>query len=386
MSVPAPFALVGHPENRRTAFFQQALGRLGLPPAVVLAYEGLLAGRIDLASSLPAGALLRLDSPGENFAVEKALLAAGAAPAEAEGSPFLPAEVIAGLPFDRGRILHPRQWYLGFCSVLRAWQRQALAVPGVRPLNEAEDVAVLFDKRLCHAACRAGGVRVPEALTPPRAYDELIGALEQAGWHRAFVKLAHGSSASGVVAFARAGARRQAITSAELVRQGGEVRLYNSLRLSRYTDERDIRDLFDALCAEGVQVDRWLPKASLAPGTVLDLRVVVIAGEARHFVVRQGPGPMTNLHLGNARGDGEALLARLGPEGWQEVRSTCARAANLFPGSLCVGVDVALSPDFRAHAVLEVNAFGDLLPGVLWEGMDTYAAQVEVVLRGWRPG
>ena len=44
-----------------------------------------------------------------------------------------------------------------------------------------------------------------------------------------------------------------------------------------------------------------MPKAGLA-GHVFDLRVVVIAGRARHAVVRMSRGPMTNLHLLNRRG------------------------------------------------------------------------------------
>jgi hypothetical protein len=375
-----PFVLVGHPENRRTALFGQALARLGLPAATVLAYDDLLAGRADLAAALRPGSVLRLDSPGENFGVEKALLAAGAAEAEAEGAPFLPPDRLAGLSLDRGLLLHPRQWYLGFRATLRAWGRQVAPVPGVRLLSAPADVEVMFDKRLCHAACARGGVRIPDALGPAASFDELVARLEAADWRQAFVKLAHGSSASGVVALRRHGGRLEAITSAELVR-AGEVRLYNSLRRCRYTRLEDVRDLLEALCREGVHVERWLPKASLAAGTVMDVRVVVIAGQARHFVVRQGPGPMTNLHLGNRRGDAAALLARLGPAGWEAVCRTCERAAGLFRGSLCVGVDVALSPDFAAHAVLEVNAFGDLLPGVLWQGLDTYAAQVAAVLR-----
>jgi hypothetical protein len=30
-----------------------------------------------------------------------------------------------------------------------------------------------------------------------------------------------------------------------------------------------------------------------------------------------------------------------------------------------------------------VSAFGDLLPNVLWQGLDTYAAQVAAVPAGW---
>ena len=37
------------------------------------------------------------------------------------------------------------------------------------------------------------------------------------------------------------------------------------------------------------------------------------------------------------------------------------------------------SPGFRRHAVAEVNAFGDLLPGLLVDGRDTYAAQLEAL-------
>ncbi len=47
-----------------------------------------------------------------------------------------------------------------------------------------------------------------------------------------------------------------------------------------------------------------------------------------------------------------------------------------MPESLYAGVDVVISPGFRRHAVLEINAFGDLLPGVLFEGLDTYTAEL----------
>jgi hypothetical protein len=46
-----------------------------------------------------------------------------------------------------------------------------------------------------------------------------------------------------------------------------------------------------------------------------------------------------------------------------------------------VGVDLLVSPDWRAHAVLEANAFGDLLPGVLCDGgLSTYEAEVRAAV------
>jgi hypothetical protein len=69
---------------------------------------------------------------------------------------------------------------------------------------------------------------------------------------------------------------------------------------------------------------------------------------------------------------------------------TCARVAGCFPGSLQVGVDLMFLVGWRRHAVAEVNAFGDLLPGVLVDGRDTYAEQVHALTSGrwdrWRTG
>lgn len=60
----------------------------------------------------------------------------------------------------------------------------------------------------------------------------------------------------------------------------------------------------------------------------------------------------------------------------------CERAAAVFPGTCCVGVDLLPTAGWRRFAVGEVNAFGDLLPGLMGlpgsgaEGLDTYGAQV----------
>jgi hypothetical protein len=91
---------------------------------------------------------------------------------------------------------------------------------------------------------------------------------------------------------------------------------------------------------------------------------------------------MTNLHLGNARGDLPGVRAAAGEERWAAAMRTCERAAACFPGTLQVGVDLMFSPDFTRHAVAEVNAFGDLLPGLLAGGRDTYAAEIDALLSG----
>ena len=43
-------------------------------------------------------------------------------------------------------------------------------------------------------------------------------------------------------------------------------------------------------------------------------------------------------------------------------------------------MDILIAPGHRRVAVLEVNAFGDLLPGLLVGGRDTYAEQVAALM------
>jgi hypothetical protein len=85
---------------------------------------------------------------------------------------------------------------------------------------------------------------------------------------------------------------------------------------------------------------------------------------------------MTNLHLLNARGNRDAVVQRMGVEAWEAAQQTCLRAMACFPQSLYGGIDLLVSPGYRRHAVLEINAFGDLLPDVLDDGNDTYAAEI----------
>jgi hypothetical protein len=47
-----------------------------------------------------------------------------------------------------------------------------------------------------------------------------------------------------------------------------------------------------------------------------------------------------------------------------------------FPRTRYAGVDLLVGTSLRRHAVLEVNAFGDLLPNVFHAGQDTHGLLV----------
>lgn len=379
VSKAPPVVVLGNPGTRRVNLFQAAQARLNLPPAQVVAYADLLAGRVALAKVVSAGAVVRIESPDKDREVERAILALGADPAAQDGCEYLDRQALARLAFEPGRILPSRQWYLGWCILLERITAQLAACPPHRLMNHPSEIALMFDKPRCHARLQAHGIDAPRSLGPIGSYDELLARMQATGIRRVFVKPAHGSSASGVVAYQVQGHRHQATTTVELVRRGGGVALYNSKRMQVYRDQQTIATFIDALCRQRVQVEQWLPKAGLAERT-FDLRVVVIAGQVQHTVVRLSRSPITNLHLDNERATPDLLLTRMPAEEWEAIQRTCLRAMQLFPHSLYAGIDLLVQPGFHKHAILEMNAFGDLLLDVLHAGIDTYTAEMMAVL------
>ena len=152
------FVVLGNPGGRRVESFQAALAGLGLPPARLVSYLDIIAGRTALADVIRAGSILRIESPGRDFEVERALIAEGAdvvdddeAGIDAYPRPSRISRVEAlRQPFDRGLILHPRQWYLGFREVLRRVNRQREDCPPHAVMNPPVAIEVLFDKPRCH--------------------------------------------------------------------------------------------------------------------------------------------------------------------------------------------------------------------------------------------
>lgn len=103
----------------------------------------------------------------------------------------------------------------------------------------------------------------------------------------------------------------------------------------------------------------------------------MIGGNARHVVVRTSRSPITNLHLGNKRGDPEAVRKQLGESKWAVALRTAETAAACFLGCHYLAVDLMVDSALRGFVVAEVNAFGDLLPGILWNGMNPCEAELQ---------
>ncbi|MFB7813973.1 STM4014 family protein [Paenibacillus chitinolyticus] len=402
--------LIGNPDNRRTAGLQNARAKLGLPPAVVLPYAGLLDGTASLAqaaslagaASQPAGEqapLLRLDAPGELFAVERGLIALGAPDHEeaAHGDRLLPfghhsdpqplsVRSALALAEQEGRQYHPSQWFRGFARLLARLRREAVELwPQPQWTNAPEDIAGMFDKRQTHRVLSAAGVPVPRLLAPPEeiaGYEALRDLMLSRRVHRVFVKLASGSGACGVVAYRinpRTGAE-QAVTTVGVENYGARAPVfYNAMKLRRYTDESAIRQVLNWLLRHGAHVEQWIAKASYGDRT-FDIRQLVVAGEACHSIARVSRTPITNLHLRSDRMSVDDL--GLAPDIRAEAAACAVKALAAFPRSLAAGVDVLLDSATHAPYILDMNPFGDLLYRVVHKGMDPYEWQMSRLASG----
>jgi len=384
-SVNSDFGLFCNPESRRVEGFCIALGRTLHQRPKLIPWKWVLEGREweQKAGGIPT--FLRLESPGRNWQVEQRLLLEGATIEDEEtsrGWRRIPPETVPSLTNDPGRVLPMRQWFLAWrhaLDKLSKWANQNGSAP--RWLCPPDDVACMFDKLKCQLVLEAGGTAVPPMLGVPRNFDELWELMRQSGRRRVFLKPCHGSSASGVVALEASRADIQAFSTLELVEAADGLRLYNHRRIRNWRGASEVRRLVDAVAAERCLAQVWVPKAGQS-GRPFDLRVVVIGGRARHVMMRLGRGPMTNSQLLGGKGDVAQLRERMGDESWDRMLKLCEDAmARCFPLSLYAGLDVLIEPNFRTARILEVNAFGDLLPRILHEGRDTYTWEVEECLR-----
>lgn len=372
------FTLIGNPENRRCQYFIAAVKSQGFAAPFVVSYLDILQQKVDLNNIFAQTDYLRLESPGENRTVHQAFLKLGVEHPLLDPASSIGLAALQQLPFEKGRIQFLRQNHLGFVSFLDQLQARIEAHPQLKLMNGIKGIKLMFDKTACHQHFSQHNIAVPLALYSIKNYEDLRSKMQEKGWKRVFIKPIHGSSASGVIAFRTQGDKVQAITSVELIKEGAAFKLFNSLKIRTYNSAIEIACLVNFLAKEGVLVEQWIPKASLEGGT-FDLRMVVIGGKTQQVVVRQSQSPMTNLHLGNQRGHIEEVKEVIGLEKWQAMSLLAEQAAASLPNTLYAGMDVMISNSLKKNYILEANAFGDLLPNVFINNMDTYTSTINYI-------
>lgn len=367
-----PIVVIGHPGHRRVADFCRAAGQLGLPPPHLLAHHELIEAPRRLLELDEAPRLVRIDSFGEDAEVDRALLKLGYEHAVNAGSWALDPEALEAYVPLHGEVVAPRQAYFGLKRHLARLQAVFEQRPSWRILQPTASIARLFDKQACWRLHHRAGLSVPEAAHEIESPEDLRLEAKLRGWRSVYVKLRSGSSASCLALYEPA----KGLLRTSLARDG--ERWVNVLGLRSYRGAQ-ADAVLGFIIREGAHVENGLPKAQ-RDGRVFDLRVLVVDGEPAFVVERQSHHPVTNLHLGGRRGDAEQVRARMGGAAWGALLETARRTAALHD-CFHLGVDLAVLRGFRHHAVLEANAFGDLLPRLERDGLDAYGWQLDRLVR-----
>lgn len=315
----------------------------------------------------PAHAVVRLESPGRDWAVARQLLALGTGD-----------DAFLSLPYQKGKLVEPLAFFDGFRRTLVGLDASFRSRPHLHVLADPSDVAEMFDKNATCRRLQRAGLPVPAWLDPPPGPGGVLDAIRSAGWRTAYAKLNTGSSASAIVVVSN-GPEPTGQSSVVALADG----FYSSRRLATYRGAA-LGRVLDFVAGQGLCVQEGVRMATV-DGQNFDVRVVCIHGKPAVTIFRLSWLPMTNLHLGGRRGDWSACRSAVPTRAWLDALDHCEAAAALYK-SEAVGIDLLFEAGFRRHVILEVNAFGDFFPGLVDErGRSIPALELEETARrvGW---
>lgn len=331
----------------------------GHPAPLHVTFEQFMENPDGLDKVLDRVDILRIDSPGGGYDIWAGF-------ADYLNLPT------AGFENRHGQIYPQAPFVQGTYQTIKSAHALATA-QGVPCTVDAQAVRCFMDKHATHERC-SPTIAMPERLPQLSSWADLEGALQATGLTQVFMKLRYGSAASGILAIEKMGSRLRVWTSVERAADGPRTELFNSLKIRKYLDD-DAKHLIDDVAAMGVHTERWIPKLRIDE-QACDLRLVVVGGQAAHAVVRRSETPLTNLHLANERLSSEAMRDILSETIWAEILDMGQRAGACFPEHLCIGIDIAVHRETHKPYLLEVNAFGDHLNRVYYDGLDPYEYQI----------
>jgi glutathione synthase/RimK-type ligase-like ATP-grasp enzyme len=254
-----------------------------------------------------------------------------------------------------GWIASPNLIFHGLQSCLHGIGATLLSQKQILSPASPKHTALLFDKNETSSRLRAVGIPVPECFQPAGDADSLIEQLRSRRWSKAYVKLAYGSCASGIVVLEPLVDPCSGLTTVKEI----DGLYYNTFDVRRVVGE-ELTSILNFVLKETATVQTAIPKTRIGNRN-FDLRVVVLGGTVIAVVCRVSRHPMTNLHLGGQRGDVEECRRQIGQRHWLDAMDDCVHAASLFDLP-CVGIDVAFDRNSGSPFILEMNSFGDFFP------------------------
>lgn len=350
--------LIGSSNSRRIHFTSEALKKYGITNQTFISYNTILNNKTDLSRMLPMNGCIRLESPSEN--------------------PELEAQLSGVCNFEsqpKGIIYNYGNWYNNYSKLLSEIAIAASAA-NCSFINSPNAVAATFDKFRTKEILQKNNIPCTPVIGIISNYDDLQQQIISGKISRTFLKPRYGSSASGVLAFTGNGKKVKITTSVEMMTTTAGSLLFNNLKMHHYSSLPQVKSLIDELGKFGLIAEKWVPKNFLGE-KAFDLRIFVVNKKVKHIIVRTSSSAITNLHLGNRRGNLEQVLEQYPQANLSYIKQVALDAVNCFPGLFYAGVDVILTGHKCKPYTVEVNCYGDMLIGDLYEGKTTYEAFVE---------
>ena len=341
---------LAEPGSQRWSYWQQLnISTELIPWQQVIIDEGQLARSFD--SLLKQPCYLRFESPGSDFAISKGFLNAGNLATNDNSTDWLT------WPEKFGCLVRPGLLYAGFKHILNNLHRSLQHYPQLYPLSCPLAIAEMFDKNTSIARLHKAGIPTPPTFKPVTNSQILFKELKNRGWKKAYIKLAYGSSASGIIVIDNIATTPSAITSMVKIKQA----FYNTYKLRRITGQQ-LHSALDFLIKEGATAQKAIPMAQIT-GQNFDVRVIMIAAKPEFFIFRLSAQPMTNLHLGGRRGYFDYCRQQIPNRIWLDAMDHCIAAAKLYD-SWVIGIDLLFERDYNHYYIIELNAFGDFFPNL----------------------
>lgn len=314
-------------------------------------------------------AMVRVESPARNPAIFQLLMQIGNRALS---------ESVADWSDDRGGwIGSPRRLFLGLQVCLEGLRETLARCPHLQCPSNPDDIIRLFDKNRTAEILKQAGLPIPDQIQPPASAADLLEKIKATGWQTAFVKLAHGSCASGIACVQ---AQRNQPSALSTVKQIGN-RFYNTYDL-QHLREDNLNTVLQFVIDEQATVQRGINK-TLVDGRNTDFRIIVSGNQILAAIGRSSRHQMTNLHLGGSRCEPEAARRAIPKRRWLDGLDVCVEAASLFQLPY-VGIDLAFDQVTAAPCILEINAFGDFFPRWIdFSGKTIHQSQIEKLWDAW---
>ena len=354
------FITIGSPDSRRVQFWQKALQQYSCDHQIVT-YQEIIDNEFTLFE-IKEPTTIRLTSAGEDFELIKILMGMGS---------DTDAQLLS---FEKGLIYPNDFWFKGWSILMEMLNFYEERNAFLKFMNTPFTVLIAFHKLICQEYLGLNNISIPKIiLKRVEDYDSLIEKMESENIHQVFIKPYHGSSALGVMALRQSKGRQMLYTTIDL--QG--EKLFNNLKLQKYNSIAKIRTIVNKMIPSGLMVEEWIRKKTFREKSV-DFRILVINGKAAFVVPRMSNHFITNLHLGNEKGNIKEVEEAWGKELIDDAKILAVQAVEVMSDLFYAGVDVAISEKGKPY-VLEINAFGDMLLDIFQDGMSPY----EYELKEW---